>query len=148
MTAFQAEQIAADSLTWLKSSDGKMEVFLQPGSLPGTPVVSIAQASAPALEQDELVVVGGAYQISVSSGVDILSQPAMVSINFSLEDLGLISIKSLGLYRWNAQMLRWVSLNSQVSTDVTFVSAQVSQLGIFAILGKLNYQYNLPLVIR
>jgi hypothetical protein len=72
----------------------------------------------------------------------------MVSINFSLEDLGLISIKSLGLYRWNAQMLRWVSLNSQVSTDVTFVSAQVSQLGIFAILGKLNYQYNLPLVIR
>jgi hypothetical protein len=146
--AFHAEQVVTNELTWLTSSDGQMEIFIKSGSLAGTPVVSIDETNVSNWEQDGFIVVSKAYKVSASNGVSNLSQPAEVSIYYSMDSLSPENLRNLSLYRWDEQTMRWVALVSQVGTDVYFVSAEVEQLGTFAILKKNTQRIVLPIIIR
>lgn len=146
--AFHAEQVLVDGLTWLTSSDGQMEIFIKPGSLAETTVVSIDETSVPNWEQDGFIVVSKAYKVSASNGITNLAHPAVVSIYYSMDGLNPEDLRNLSLYRWDEQTKRWVALDTQVGTDVYFVSAEVEHLGTFAILKKNTQRIVLPIVIR
>jgi hypothetical protein len=146
IAAFNAQRVEISGLTWLISSDGLMEIFLPAGSLSGDPIISIQPVSQPSLEQDGLIVVGRSYKVIVSSGVYNLNLPASLNIFFSPEQIAQLNSQSLGLYRWDGLTMRWVLVGEGIDLEHYFVSAQVSQLGTFAILGSPERLLFLPLV--
>ncbi len=131
--------------TWLKSSDGRMEILLPEGSLTGNPVISIQPTSVANMQQDELVVIGNPYLVTTSTGEDTLQLPATLNIYYFLEQMHYVAI---GLYQWDATSENWTLISTNVDSDNHFVSAQITQLGTYAILGKLTYQINIPWVTR
>lgn len=146
IAAFSAQKVEVSGLTWLISPDGLMEIFLSAGSLPGDPVVSIQPVSQPSPGQDGMSVVGRPYEVIVSSGVYSLNLPTTLNIFFPPEEIGQLNSQSLGLYRWDALAMRWVLVGSGLDLEHYFVSAQVNQLGTFAILGSPERFIYLPLV--
>jgi hypothetical protein len=146
LTAFNAQRLEVGELNWLISPDGLMEIFLPAGGLEGDPVVSIQPASQPNLEQDGLVVIGRPYEVFVSSGMYDLNLPASLNIFFPPDGIGGLNSQSLRLYRWDPLALRWVQVGDAVDLEHYFVSAQVTQLGTFAILGSPELPIFLPLI--
>jgi hypothetical protein len=134
--------------TWLRSEDGRMEILLQPGSLAGNPVVSIQPASDVTLQQGSLTVAGNAYQVLTSNGEYSLQQPVTLNIYFSLSQFGVQENEVLGLYRWDANTGTWILISTNINPDPRFISAQITQLGTYAVLAPPIHLVHLPLVDR
>lgn len=148
LTFFSVEPVESDQLTWIKSADGLVEIFLQAGSLEGEPVVSIQPANRPVWEQDGMMVVGRPYEISSSDGTTRLNQPAVANIYFASDVVETDGSPRLDLYRWDEQSGRWVPLRGTLELTHNFVSAEITELGAYAILRMSEHRLYLPLVAR
>lgn len=145
---FSAEPVEPDQLTWVKSADGLMEIFLPAGSLEGEPVVSIQPANRPVWEQGGTMVVGRPYEISSSDGTIGLNQPAVANIYFASDVVETDGSPRLDLYHWDEQSGRWVPLSGTLELTHNFVSAEITELGAYAILRSFEDRQYLPLVVR
>lgn len=145
---FSAEPVEPDQLTWVKSADGLMEIFLPAGSLEGEPVVSIQPANRPVWEQGGMMVVGRPYEISSSDGTIGLNQPAVANIYFASDVVETDGSPRLDLYHWDEQSGRWVPLSGTLELTHNFVSAEITELGAYAILRSFEDRQYLPLVVR
>jgi hypothetical protein len=148
LAAFVVERASDEELTWVKSEDGRMDLFLPPGSLPGEPAVSILPAAQMGGAQGALAIVGGPYEVSVSSGVTTLAEPATVNIYYDLALATGVNEASLRIHHWDADAGQWVSDGGAVDLTRHFASTQVGDLGIFAVAGERALPAYLPMVLR
>jgi hypothetical protein len=135
-----------EGLSWVKSSDGRMEVFLPAGSLTGNPTVSIQPTSQVNTQQGKLMLIGSAYEVISSSGTNTLQLPAVMNIYFSAEQLIQQQNQLIGLYRWDATNQTWVFISPNVDMNKYFVSGQITELGIYAVLAQPMNFIDLPLI--
>jgi len=99
--------------------------------------------------QDDLVVVSGPYEVSVSTGVYTLSQPAVINMYYHAEAAAGVSNDTMEVYHWDAGSEQWVSDGGRVDPEHSLVSAQVDHLSVFAILAERErHDIYLPLIAR
>ena len=131
LVPFNIEIVNEEGLTWVQSSDGRMEVFLPAGSLSGNPAIGIQPNVQVNFEQDKLKVIGNPYQVTSSTGDIALELPGIVNIYYSGED---IYGGSLGLYQWDTTNQNWILISTNVDEENHFVSGQITELGTYAVL--------------
>ncbi len=141
---FSVDIVNQESLTWLKSSDGQMEVFLSAGSLLGNLAANIQTTSQVNEQQEKVTLVGSAYEVTISNGENTLQLPATMNIYFSTE----YQNYALGLYRWDAIHQNWILISTSVDRVNHFVSGQITELGIYALLGQPMHTISLPVIFR
>jgi len=149
LAPFNVEHLSADDHARLMSGDGLLELALKPGSLPGDAAVTIMPTGAAGAPQDDLVVVSGPYEVSVSTGVYTLSQPAVINMYYHAEAAAGVSNDTMEVYHWDAGSEQWVSDGGRVDPEHSLVSAQVDHLSVFAILAERErHDIYLPLIAR
>jgi hypothetical protein len=145
---FSVQTVNPIGTTKLTSSDGQLEIFLQEGSLIGNPVVSIQPTDQVNLTQGELTVKGKSYSITTSNGEYTLQQPATLNIYYSNNQLKLLQSEGFGLYQWDASNGIWILISTATDLKHQFVSAQITELGTFAVMALPLHVIHLPLVNR
>lgn len=148
LTAFAVERASDQELTWVKSDDGRMDLFLLAGSLPGEPTVSILPAPQMGQAQDRLAVVGGPYEVSVSSGVHNPAEPATVNIQYDPALVEGVNEAQLRIHHWDEVGGRWVSDGGAVDLERQIASTRVGRLGTFAVLAEVSLRIYLPLIVH
>jgi hypothetical protein len=147
-TRFDLHVVPVNDSIRLQSADDDFELVLPAGSLGDGAVVSIQRSRAGSAEQDNLVRVGSAYQVLVSTGQQIPAVPANVNIRSDSGQLAGVWPGSLRVYHWDDGLQRWILDGGTVWAEFSIVSADVAKLSTFALLGeRLTFQY-LPLVTR
>ena len=148
MTSFKLIPVPANESTTVGSAENVLRVTFPAGSLSGDTVVSIQETPQGAATQGELVRVGAAYAVMAASGQIALNAPAAVLMYYPV-GLSNVVPGTLKLHRWDTAAGKWVAYDGTVDGALNLVSAQVSQLGTFAILGeRTSRSLYLPLVLR
>ncbi len=132
--------------TRVRSSDNRLELLLQPGSIVGDPAITVQFASGMALEQGSLRIIGSAYTIVTSNGEYLLNQPAMLNIYYPINQFRLLDNERLGLYKWDQLSQTWVLVSTDVDSENQLISAEITELGTFAVMAPPFYFYQLPLI--
>jgi hypothetical protein len=145
---FNLQTVNPIGMTKLTSSDGQLEIFLQEGSLIGNPITSIQLTSQVNLQQGELTVIGNPYSIITSNGEYTLQQPATLNISYSNNQLKLLQGEGFGIYQWDASNGIWILISTARDLKHQFVSAQITELGTFAVMALPMHFIHLPLVNR
>ena len=140
---FNVELVNETGLTWLASSDGNMEIYLQAGSLPSNTAVSIQTKYQVNMDQGQYTLMGNPYQVMTSTGENSLSIPAAINIYYST---GFEHFLPAGLYRWDENNQIWVLISTTIDIENQFVSAEINQLGTYAVLGVPMYLINIPII--
>jgi hypothetical protein len=138
---------AGELVSEIYSADGVARLVVRPDTLPHDAMLSIQTATGgDPLDQ---VQVGAAYAF-VAAGVGALRDDATIHMTYPAEQSAGVLSASLSLYRWNDQTHAWVKQSSTHDTVLHLVSAHVSQLGVYAILGEPSAEgrLNLPWAAR
>ena len=148
MTSFKLLPVPAGESTTVRSADNVLRMTFPAGSLDGDTVVAIQETPEGAATQGELVRVGAAYAVTAAGGPVDLNAPAALLMYYPM-GLSDVAPGTLKLHRWDTATEKWVEYAGTVDGDLNLVSAQVSEFGVFAILGEpaSRTQY-LPLVLR
>ncbi len=146
LTPFKLNRVDSGQITWLRSEDGKVDIFLKPGSLTGDPVVSVSRASQVNLRQEGLVLVGSPYAVTVSNGQEALQEKAAVNIHYDPDAVPGRDPGALHIYRWDEQSQKWVDDGGAVSRENQAVTTTVGRLGTFVLAWE--PKIHLPLIFR
>ena len=145
---FAIDIIKLDLLTWLESYNGRMEILLPAGSVTGNPMAIVQPAPEVNFQQGSLFIIGDPYNVTLATGENMLQLPATLNLFYSVEGQQLMQYQPLGLYRWDAANEVWVLISTDIDVEHHMISAQITQLGTFAILAPPLYFIRMPLVIR
>jgi hypothetical protein len=149
LVPFNVEHVSAGDHARAMSADGLLELALKPGSLPGDAALSIIPTGAAGAPQGDLVVVSGPYEVSVSTGIYTLSQPAVINMFYHAEAAAGVSNDTMRIYHWDAGLGQWVSDGGRADPEHSLISAQVNHLSIFVILAEQKYyDIYLPSIMR
>jgi hypothetical protein len=143
---FILQNVNAEGTTKLRSADGQMEIFLPQGSLSGAPIVNIQAASQANLQQSSLRVLGVPYEVNVSDGQNSLLQPAVLNIHFSTSHFDLLQEGRIGIYQWDEVNETWILISTDIDSENQLISAEITELGTYAVMAPPMYFYNLPIV--
>ena len=146
LTPFKLNRVDSGDLTWLRSADGNVDIFLQPGSLMGDPIVSVSRASQVNLTQIGLVLVGSPYAVTVSNGQYALNTTAAVNISYQPEAVAGLDASALRIYHWDEQTEIWIDDGGNVSLEHQVVSTRVGRLGTFVL--AVDRKLYLPLIFK
>ncbi len=77
-----------------------------------------------------------------------LSQPVRLTFNLSDLDLSNVVLETIKLYRWNEESLLWEELSSNVDQGTNTISAELSNLSRFILMGeKLDNTYPVTTIL-
>ena len=145
---FFIEIIKFNLLNWLESPDGRMEMLIPPGSITGDPMALVQPAAEVKYQQGSMFIIGEPYDVSLSTGENSLLIPATLNLFYSLEGQQTMNTEALGIYKWDALNQVWVLISTDVDMQHHMISAQITQLGTYAVLAPPMYFYSLPMVNR
>jgi hypothetical protein len=122
----------------LFSHDGRLSLLLNPETFPGsqTVVAITAHTNLPGPLPDGAILVGDTYDITASGSILALDRPTAVTMTY--DDAQYESEEALGpldIYWWNPESEIWQPLHAAINPERGDLSAIVSNLGVFAILG-------------
>jgi hypothetical protein len=78
--------------------------------------------------------------------VDSLAAPFTLTVNYMPSDAARFNGSTLRVNYWDEQSGVWQAVNTEVDTDTRTLTAQVSQMGMFAVFGELGPRLFLPLI--
>jgi hypothetical protein len=136
LTRFQATQVIASELSpMVLSEDGDVHLVLEPDALSADAWLSIAPTAVPGEPLRSYTWFSPAYEISASTGQMALGVPAPLHIRYHDDSSERIPTDSLRVFQYDGTG-RWIELESTVDTEQQQVSATISSLGTFALLGE------------
>jgi hypothetical protein len=132
---FALETVLAGQYEHLQSPDGNLELVLREDTLGQDAVLSIQQSTEGTGGQGDLVRVSPAYQVLISTGGQSLAATATMHMRYLSDQLRSVWPGTLQLYRWDETTGMWLPVGGDVAAAWSLVSADVQQLGVFALLG-------------
>jgi hypothetical protein len=155
LVKFTEAPAAAGEMVDMSTGNHVFRIIFPAGSLSADTFLTIQTSSstnapvqAAAAAPDNLLRVGEIYRVTAASGQTSLNLPAALSIQFPV-DLGRVNINSLQIRRWIPALGAWVTEFSTINAVRSSVSAQVSNLGTFALFGEpYTPTIYLPVIVR
>lgn len=153
--SFAIHAAAAAESTTLWSTDGQAELYLPAGTLSADAriaiqPVAVATVAAGSFEaqatKTELVPLVGPYQITVTGGT--LEKGASLSLFYS-DAAGLApgtDPATGAIYRWAGG--QWTPLESTLDEEHRYVSAAISEPGVYALWAKASWRTYVPLLAK
>jgi hypothetical protein len=157
LVPFQVEKVAYKEPARLTSLGGNMVLRLQPNTFLTDTAVTILPSLAVSTSQENLMMVGDAYKVSVSTGgaslatgEASLAEPVAVNMRYHAEMVAEVAHGSLQIHRWDDTGEQWVPLASSVAPEHNLVSALSDHLSTFAVLGRRKGENDvyLPVVLK
>jgi hypothetical protein len=147
---FKMETVSASEDMTILSGDGDAELYLPAGSLSQDTAISIFPSTISDWpDNEELVVVGGPYEIAATEGV-ALNQPGALTLRYhdDVNEARNVDLDTLKIYRWNTGTSQWVEVGGDLDAKHHEVSMPIDSLSIYALIGERQFSIYLPLMLR
>jgi len=139
LAAAATKQVTGATGGMVALSDNSASVTLPSGAVSGTADVSITPtATYSSLTSAQGAVGGQAYEIAVTVGtsaVTTFSKPVTLTFQYTEEMVKGLKESSLKLQYWDATAKKWVEVAGTLNTATNTITAQVTHLTLFVIVG-------------
>jgi hypothetical protein len=136
LAPFKVTKVAYREPTRVTSVGGNMDLYLKPHTFLTDTAVIIQPNREVSVAQDNLLLVGDAYEVSLSPGDVSLGQPVAVNLRYHSDMVADVAPGSLQIYYWDDVGALWVPLGGTHAPEQNLVSAQTDHLSTFAVVGR------------